>query len=276
MVGLAFAAMIYGLGILRLPLRPAVQRVVHRGNLVSGWVCLAVLAVALSPPFDAVADAVLWAHMIQHLLIGLVAPLLWCGARPVLVFTSALDRPARRSLNRVTAEPLRSWRHVRMSRHLGVAAMVFHIAIWWGWHLPPMFDLALRNQWVHATEHICLFVAGVALFDVCLHVRWQDRGGLAFFYLFGAAVGTGMIGALLTIVLNPVYAITTQSAHRWGLSRLSDQELGGVIMWVVGGAIYLVVASALGVRWLSLGPARHRDNAPAPIGLWATLRDITK
>lgn len=276
LVGLVFAALVYGLGQRRLVLRPAVQRVVRRNNLVAGWACLGVLAFALCPPVDAVADAVLWAHMIQHLLIGLVAPLLWCSARPVLVFTSALDRPTRRSLNHVLVHPSRTWRVVRSWRFVGGAAMVFHIAVWWGWHLPPAFDLALRNNGVHALEHICLFLGGVALFEVCLNVRWQDRGGLAILYLFGAAVGTGMIGALLTIIPNPVYAITARSAQRWGLTRLSDQELGGVIMWVVGGAIYLGVATVIGVRWLSLGPARHRDAGEVPVGVLATLRELSR
>jgi cytochrome c oxidase assembly factor CtaG len=277
MVLLVFAALVYGMGQRRLVLRPAVRRLVHRGNLVAGWSCLGVLALALCPPVDAAADAVLWAHMIQHLLIGLVAPLLWCGARPVLVCTSALDRTGRRSLNHAIAEPSRRWRTVHSSRHAGVAAMTFHIAVWWGWHLPSAFDLALRNSAVHALEHTCLFLAGIALFGVCLNVRWHDRGGLTILYLFGAAVGTGMVGALLTIIPNPVYAVTNQAAQRWGLTRLSDQQLGGVIMWVVGGAIYLGVATVLGVRWLSLGPARHHDGtATAPVGWRATLHELTR
>ena len=107
-------------------------------------------------------------------------------------------------------------------------------------------------------------------------MRWHDRGGLAILYLFGAAVGTGMVGALLTIVPNPVYAVSTQAARRWGLTRLSDQQLGGVIMWVVGGALYLGVATVLGVRWLSLGPARHHDSTSTePVGWRATLHELT-
>jgi putative membrane protein len=120
----------------------------------------------------------------------------------------------------------------------------------------------LRNTVVHALEHRCLFAVGLVLWWVCLGVRWHDRGGFVILYLFGAAVGTGIVGALLTIIPSPVYATTAAGLRPWGLTRLSDQQLGGVIMWVIGGAIYLIAATVLGVRWLLAGPDRLRPPEP--------------
>ena len=253
---LLFTALLYAYGWVRLGLRPAVWRLVGPRHAVAAGAALATLWVALCSPIDTYADTSLWIHMVQHLLIGLVAPLLWCFARPVLVFSSVLEPRQRRRVNQVATSVQRSLHVRRTAPAVGVAAMSFHIVVWWGWHLPPVFDLALRNDLVHALEHGCLFVAGLALWWVCLGVRWNDRGGLAILYLFGAAVATGMVGALLTLDPTPIYATTLAGTRRWGLTRLGDQQLGGVIMWVIGGAIYLSVASVLATRWLALGPSR--------------------
>ena len=142
--------------------------------------------------------------------------------------------------------------------------MSFHIVVWWGWHLPPAFDLALRNDLVHALEHACLFLGGPGPVVGVPGRALDDRGGLAILYLFGAAVATGMVGVLLT--LDPDSRSTQRRSpvrHRWGLTRLGDQQLGGVIMWVIGGAIYLSVATVLATRWLSLGPPPRRRSAGA-------------
>ncbi len=257
-ISLVFAALLWAVGTARLARRSAVRRVVRRGNLAAGWGGLAVLWVALCSPLDADADVAVSLHMVQHLLIGLVAPLLWSLARPTLVFSSILEPAGRRRVNRWIATGRRRWDLRRNVPRVGLAAMCLHVAVWWGWHLPPLFDAALRNDVLHALEHLCLFVAGLLLWWVCLGARWHDRGALAILYLFGAAVGTGIIGALLTIVPTPVYATSAAALRPWGLTRLSDQQLGGVIMWVAGGAIYLTIASVLAVRWLGSGPSRLR------------------
>lgn len=262
---LLLAGLLYAYGWVRSGLRPAVWRLVGPRHALAASAALASLWLALCSPLDAYADTSLWVHMVQHLLIGLVAPLLWCLARPVLVYSSVLDPPQRRQVNRAVTSVQRNLRLRRTAPSVGVAAMSFHIVVWWGWHLPPAFDLALRNDLVHALEHACLFTAGLVLWWVCLGVRWSDRGGLAILYLFGAAVATGMVGALLTLDPTPIYATTVAGAHRWGLTRLGDQQLGGVIMWVIGGAIYLGVASVLATRWLSLGPGRD-DGRPLRSG----------
>jgi cytochrome c oxidase assembly factor CtaG len=226
---------------------------------LAGRVAIAVLWASVASPLDVAAASALWVHMVQHLLIGLVAPLLWIHARPVQVFGACIEPRTRTQLTRTVA----GWRGPRRLRRtnpvVGVAVTLFHVAVWWAWHLPVAFDAALRNPALHALEHLCLFVAGVALWWVCSNVRWGNRGGLAIVYLFVAAVGTGIVGAFLTIDPTPLYATTSSGVARWGLTRLTDQQLAGAIMWVVGGAIYLGVASVLAIRWLSLGPSRDRN-----------------
>lgn len=259
-VVIVFAMSLWVLGSVRIcTARPGVRRVVGPGRLFGGFAAFVLLGAVLSPWFDPAADQALWVHMIQHLVIGLIAPLLLCMAKPTLVFSSVLDPPARRKLDRHVAVLRRRW---GLRRHLAgwaVAVTAMHVAGWWTWHVPAVFDLALRHDSVHAAEHATLFTVGILLWWVCLGARWDDRGPAAVLVLFGAAVGTGMIGALLTIAPDPVYATTTAGVERWGLTRLSDQQLGGVIMWVVGGAVYLTAATVIAVRWLLSGPARGQS-----------------
>lgn len=256
-VAIVFVGLVYLQGAVRLwRERPGLRRVVRPANLAAGGSAVVVLLVALSPPVDVAAEGALWVHMCQHLAIGMIAPLAWCAARPVLVLGCALDRGTQHRVDRWVA-PWR--RRLAPRRHATTWALVVvavHVGVWWFWHVPVLYDLAVGHDLVHGLEHAGLFAVGVLLWWSCLNVRWDRRGGIAVLALFGAAVGTGMIGALLTIAPDPVYATSASAVHRWGLDPLADQQLGGAIMWVGGGAVYLVAGTVLGVRWLLSGPSR--------------------
>jgi cytochrome c oxidase assembly factor CtaG len=89
--------------------------------------------------------------------------------------------------------------------------------------------------------------------------------GAATLYVFGTAVHCSALGALLTfstVLWYPAYAETTS---RWGLSPLQDQQLGGVIMWVPSGVVFIVIALALVARWLSESDRRVRLGSLAAV-----------
>ncbi len=262
---IVFVAALWVLGSVRIITgRPGVRRVVGIPRMAAGLGAFVLLAVVLSPPLDNAADAALWVHMIQHLCIGLVAPALLCLARPALVLSSVLDPPVRRRVERRIGRYRRRWGLRSNVLGWALAVTACHVVVWWTWHVPMIFDIALRHDSVHAAEHACLFAAGMLLWWVCLGVHWDDRGAVALFVLFGAAVGTGMIGALITIAPRPEYATSAITLQRWGLTRLSDQQLGGVIMWVGGGSIYLAAGAAIAWRWLLSGPASGEETLASP------------
>ncbi len=271
-VTLVFAASLWTLGTVRmLTGRPGLRRAVGVVRPILGLVGVVVVGAALAPTVERLAEQTLWVHMVQHLALGLVGPLLIVVGRPVLVLSSVLEPDARRRLDR---------RLGGLRRRVGIRGRVViwaavaaatHVGVWWAWHVPALYDLAIGNDLVHAAEHAGLFWAGVLLWWVCLEIRWRERGPVAVLTLFAAAVGTGVVGALLTIAPEPVYATSAAGVRRWGLTRLSDQQLAGAIMWVAGGALYLAAATLVALRWLLAGPrpgqamfvAAPRSESPA-------------
>ena len=246
---------------LRAALDPG--RVVSTGAVACWWAGLGVILLATISPIGGLDDELLTVHMAQHLLLGLIAPLLIVIGRPVVVMTRAVDRS--------TAHAVRQWLRpfgvgrIRRSAPTTLAAAVgFHVGSWWAWHVPVLFDLALHHELVHLLEHATLFASGAALWWAVLGPAWQRRIGLTVAGLFGATVGTGMLAALMVLASQPIYSVSPDLAQ-WGLSAMSDQQLAGAVMWVPGGFIYLGAVSVLLVRWLGSepGPGLAPTSMPA-------------
>lgn len=240
------------------------RRVVTPNQVACFWSGLALVALALLSPLDRIAEVLVSAHMAQHILLGLVAPLLLVLGRPATVMAWGLRPPRRRALDRGRRRLLPPHRFRRSAPVIGLAAVSLHVASWWLWHIPVLFDAALRNDLVHVAEHASLLAGGVALWWVASGVRWRERSGLGVMYIFLAAFGTGALAALLTLAPHALYAGSEARAHEWGLTRLGDQQLAGALMWVPGGIVYLGVGVMLFLRWLQLGPAPATPVASNP------------
>lgn len=221
----------------------------------TGWVA-ALLAVV--SPVAGLAGELLWVHMVQHLLMVVVAaPLLALGG-PQSATRRALGHRARHALSRAvrrTSLRRRAWAPPTV-----VLAAGGHIAALWVWHAPGLYDPAAANAFVHLLEHA--FFLGTAVWFWLAVVAATRRGrrqhALASLTL-GAQIATGgVLGALLTFAPRSVYA--TYDGGR-GLSAVEDQELAGTIMWVPPSFVYAIVAVGLFIRWLDLveHEARRRE-----------------
>lgn len=233
----------------------------HGGDAVAFWAALAVLAVALASPLDAAAEELFAWHMVQHLLLGLLAPLLLVRARPVRTWSALLDPAVRRHLSRRINRFAHRRGLARGSAAVGAVVAGTHVVVTAAWHVPLLYDLATRTTVVHLFEHASFFASGLALWWCVLGVRWNERGGSSVLVLFLSGLGTGAVAALLTLAPRPLYDAHLTTTARWGLSPLEDQQLAGAIMWVPGGMVYLIATATLLVRWLDVGPGRH----PQPI-----------
>ena len=226
----------------------------------AGWLAL---VIALVSPLHALGESLFSAHMAQHeLLMTVAAPLLVLG-RPLVPALFALPPGARRGASSWTQAPAfrRAW--VRLTRP-GTAWLLHAIAIW-GWHLPRLYDAALPNDLVHTLQHLSFLGTALLFWWTVLHPSWSGRG-LAMLSLFTTMLHTGALGAILTVssaVWYPAYAGTTPV---WGLTPLEDQQLGGLIMWIPGGAAYLVAALAL------LGNSLRESERRAPA--WAHVKVV--
>jgi putative membrane protein len=230
----------------------------RRGRVTAfaaGWL---VTLLALVSPVAGLAGELLWVHMIQHLLLLVVAaPLLALGA-PQSAIRRAVGPAARHRLARVVRRV--SLRRTTWAPPTITLAAAANVASLWIWHAPGLYDLAATNAAVHLLEHA--FFLGTAVWFWMAVVAATRRGrrqhALATLSLGGLIAQGGVLGALLTFTGQSVYA--TYDGAR-GLTALEDQQLAGALMWVPPGFVYATVGIALFIRWFGLveREARQRE-----------------
>jgi putative membrane protein len=207
---------------------------------VSAFIGLVVLAAALSPPVDALADRKLSAHMVQHLALWLAAPPLLVWGRPFLTFMLALPLEGRRVVQRLgllirpvfrtATRPLVVWT-------LSTAAL-------WLWHLPRLYQSAVRHTGVHMLEHATFIGAALVLWSAVLGTMPHRRvsRGAAILLVFATMLQSAWLAMVLSFASTVVYPV---------YGSLGDQQLAGVLMWVPMTTIYAIAAGALFLRWFS-------------------------
>jgi putative membrane protein len=200
------------------------------------------------------------------LLILVAAPLVILGL-PNLAWLWALPLRWRRALGRLCASgAIRvPWLFLRRPP---IAWAVSVVALW-GWHLPALYEAALRYQPMHILEHACLF--GSALLFWYLLICQTGRHGFGYgsalaYTLTMAAQGT-ILGIAMTFSPAPWYPAYAGTTGAWGITPMQDQQLAGLSMWIPAGAIYLATALAVCVRWMAAEEreaGRHEQQATKP------------
>ncbi len=257
MAGLILAALVYGWGVRSAWRRAGRGRGITRGAVARFAAGLLALVVALVSPLDALSGSLFSAHMLQHMVLVLVAaPLLVAGDAP-LALLWALPRPSARAAGRAAHNRAisRGW---RAATSPGAAWLLFAMAIW-AWHLPAPYEAALRDEAVHALEHFALLGAAAlfwwALLDKSRPAR--VRYGMAVPYLFTTALHTGVLGALITFASSAWYPYYAPLVGPWGLTPLQDQQLAGLLMWLPGGAVFTGLTIGYFAAWLRALDANH-------------------
>ncbi len=264
-IALLLTAIVYIRGWLKIRKSRPRQFTVYR--LLSFLAGLAVLQLAIGPPMDDLADELLSAHMVEHLLImSAVPPLLLLGLPVVPLlrgFPVPLIRVAllRRLAHWLTKPPL-AWLLMNVT--------------FLAWHVPAAYDFALENETWHVIEHIC-FLATSILFWWCVLRPWpatsrNNRWGILLFLLSADVVNT-LLSAFLAFCGRPVYAFYVEHPNPYRIAPLQDQVLGAVIMWVFGSLAFVIPAVAITVRLLTPAPyraatARERFSKAASASLW--------
>jgi cytochrome c oxidase assembly factor CtaG len=220
---------------------------------------LLVAAGALLPPVDHVAEALFTVHMDQHLALGLVAPLLLALGRAGDGLAWAIDPGTRRQLRAMGPT---GWHRLRRSPAFPLVGAAATLLVWFAWHVPAAYDLALRQPAVHALEHLSLVASGCLLWMAVVgHRRRAAPGMLA---LFLVTLGLGVLGAVLALAPHALYPVQAAGAEARGVDPLADQQVGALFMWTPGGVVYLLAAVIQLVRWLGLEPSTPRAARVAP------------
>ncbi len=211
------------------------------------------LLVALGPPLDDWSDYyLLSAHMVQHLLLILLAPPLLLLGLPAWVL-----------------RPLLRWRLVaRIGYFLtrAVPAFALSAAVTIVWHAPPFYDAALGSAPIHILEHQ-LFLASslLAWWPVVGPLPEWPRLALPLqcLYLFLHTLPGGVVGSIITMAAPGLYE-HYRDAPRWGMSLATDQEVAGLLMWVGVSTIYLLLITIIFFRWAAQEEAKE-VRSPAPV-----------
>jgi cytochrome c oxidase assembly factor CtaG len=201
-----------------------------------------VILIALVSPLDGLGEDYLFsAHMVQHLLLGDIAPLLM-----LLALSRVIMRPLTRRLQSV-------------ERALGplahpACALVLWLALIYFWHIPALYDAALRHSAVHALQHVSFFTAGLLVWWPLIQpvpMRNRLTGMWTFGYIGAAKLGLASLGMWLTWTTTVAYTYYQQVPRVWGLSALSDQNVGGAIMMIEQSVLLVTVLAVLFGRMLA-------------------------
>jgi cytochrome c oxidase assembly factor CtaG len=217
-----------------------------RGRRRAFAVGLVALGVALGPPLDAAAERLLWAHMLQHLLlITVAAPLIALGVPAWLAVTALPARGLRRAAQRTLSSR-------RLPGTAGVL-LAMHTVVVWLWHVPAAFELALRSTPIHLAEHACFLGTAVVAWWPIADGRLRARlgGGGALAYAIGMSAQGAVLGALMTFAATPWYPAYAGTERAAGIAPLVDQQAAGLSMWIPASAITFGVIAVLLFSWLS-------------------------
>ena len=218
LLGLVVAAGLYALG--RRERDDARRSACFYGGLL-------VVAAAIASPIDTYADRLFWVHMVQHVLLTMIAPPLILLGRPWPRSVRALPI----GMRRVIARGLHRCRSVAAP----LVAFVLFNGTLLAWHLPVLFGLTLRNEAAHDLEHALFFVTALLFWTHLVPTSRRPRLAAAQRVAYG--VGAILVSWALAVVLgfasHPLYGHYAALAHRpGGLSALADQQLAAGIMWV--------------------------------------------
>jgi putative membrane protein len=265
-VSLCLAAVVYANGWNRLRIVFAYQFPFWRlAAFIAG---VAAVWVAIGSPLEALDDASLTVHMVQHLLLSAVAPPLILLGAPAL--------PLLRGLPHLIARQVVS-PFLRLPLVKRFGPVISNPAICWfaatlalvGWHIPSLFELALRWDWLHKLEHASFFGAGLMFWWPVVQPwpstpKWP-RWAIPL-YLLCATMPCDVLSGFLTFCDRVIYPSYLSAHGLFGLSPLEDQQCAAALMWVSVTLIFLVPAVLVTLRILSPG------SADLPEDPWAEWR----
>lgn len=251
LINLFIALWLYGRGLARIWSRGRIGRVVSRRQVAAFLLGMLAMAIVLVSPIDALGEQLAWVHMVQHMvLMTVAAPLIVLGS-PILVWTWGLSSFWRGTLSRIWWLVCR-WRIPWRALWNPLIAWSVYAVVTWAWHIPPFYESALRNPFLHDLQHATFFLAGClywrGLIDPISRFRAGD--GIGVISLFSMTMQATVLGVLMTVSPVPWYADYIGRTELWGLTPLEDQQLAGLIMWMPACLSYLIAALVLLSRCL--------------------------
>lgn len=259
---LLLTATLYTLGLRRLWRAAGRGRGISQRQAAAFAASIALLLVALVSPIDGLSDQLNWVHMVQHMTIMMLAAPLFVLGSPALAALWALPLHARRRVGGV----LRGAAAHRVRRYLlwqPVALWALFAFTLWVWHLPTLYEAALRHPRLHDLQHIAFFLSSCLFWRVLLDPlsRLRLSPALGVLYLFTTSLHATFLGVFMALAPRAWYRTYESTAPAWNLSAVEDQQLAGFIMWMPACMVYAIVAAVTFGLWLRA--ATHADPPPS-------------
>ncbi|HZP05140.1 MAG TPA: cytochrome c oxidase assembly protein [Terracidiphilus sp.] len=256
----------YGIGAYRRGRQPRLRK--HHLAFAAGWISL---AFALISPLHRLGDVLFSAHMLQHEILLLIAAPLFAASHPGVTWLYALPRTSRRPLGGLIA---------RIENHASISiifsplgAFLVHAAALWLWHIPYLYQATLDSDFIHAFQHLSFVLSGILFWSALFGAgRSTMTCGAGVLYVFGTEAHCSALGALLTFSSVIWYPIYTSRTELWHLTPLQDQQLGGLLMWVPSGVVFIVIGIWLFARWLAASEDRLKHGVLGDLALDAKER----
>jgi putative membrane protein len=274
-LGLLLTLVIYIGGLRELDRRGRLRRSVAPHHIL--YFCLGLLAVllALESPIDLYASQLLWMHMVQHLLLLMIAPPLLLMGKPIPVLVVGAPRTLVVWLAR---------NHARNGWFKGLTGLLVNPWFAWiaftgtmlTWHIPSLYDAALRSSGVHLFEHFCFLITGMLFWWVAIQ-PYPGRPRVAYawrvLFVFAAMIPETALGMIYILDGTPLYPFYAALPRLWGISVLDDQALAGNLMMIGGDAVMLIAAIPLIVGMMErfeemeLSRFARAERAGVPVGI---------
>lgn len=199
-----------------------------------------VLFIALVSPLGILSDGYLFsAHMLQHLLVTLIAPPLLLLGTPRWLFRPLVQVSIGRAIGRALTNPL--------------VSLLLYNAVFAIWHIPAYYERSLSDPQIHAFQHV-LFISTATLMWWPIFSPLDDLPPLAdplkCMYLFVASIPGTILGAIITLTSDVLYPTYARAPRVWGITAGDDQIIAGLSMWIGGALIYLALLTVFFFHWL--------------------------
>ncbi len=218
---------------------------------------------ALQSPLDPISDHLLSFHQAQHFILRMVAPMFILLGAPLTPMLRGMPTWARQGIIRPAARN----HYVRQVYRLltnPIFTIFFFLGSLYLWQVPGAFNLALRNDEVHALMHLTMSASGFLFWWVVIDPpphRSRLHYGLRVLYLGLIVIPNTLLGAAITFSSQPgehMYKAYEEVLQPYGLEWHIDQQLGGLMLWVPGDMMSIVAAGIVMIMWYQREEGQHR------------------
>jgi putative membrane protein len=237
------------------------ERPVTGGQMTAFIAGCVIFLLALGPPLDDWSDNyLLSAHMTQHLILMLLVAPLWLIGLPAWLLRPLAQNAIADRVGRTLTRPL-------VAYVIANAALVL-------WHMPSFYDRALASEPIHIAQHMTFL-------SVALLAWWPILGPLPEWprlpqllqclYLFLMTIPGAIVGAFITLAEPGLYEAYADAPRLWGISLAADQELGGLMMWVIENVIYLILITIIFFTWAGRADREARGETTGPANTFSPV-----